>query len=125
MDTAWAFAVLLVVILVIFVILPIFTRAPPAPVRKIDNSPITQPIRDVLVDAPPTVAQASLAQERERCIDREMLKSFYPPPLVKDTPVDYPRIAIGACPYSKPQSHELPAADIPMYMCGHGAGETI
>ena len=50
----------------------------------------------------------------QRCLDREMLKSFYPPPLVEDTPVDYPKKAIGACPYSREMSKPLPLADIPM-----------
>jgi hypothetical protein len=58
----------------------------------------------------------SLAQEQERCLDRDMLKSYYPPPLVETTPVDYPRRAIGACPVSKPQSRELPPANIPMFL---------
>ena len=50
----------------------------------------------------------------QRCLDREMLKSFYPPPLKEETPVDYPKKAIGACPYSRDMSKPLPLVDIPM-----------
>lgn len=50
----------------------------------------------------------------QRCVDREMLKSFYPPPLMEDTPIDYPKKAIGACPYSREMSKPLPLTDIPI-----------
>ena len=89
MNAAWAFAIVLCVILVLFVILPSFTRSKPVAITH----PVTRRVRS---DAPqptptckePTVAQMSLAQEQERCIDRDMLKSFYPPPLTETTPVD-------------------------------------
>lgn len=54
--------------------------------------------------------------ERERSMDREMLKSFYPEPLSETVPVDYPRKQIGACPDSKRQVTSLPHANMPMSM---------
>ena len=119
MDVPLIFAGVLLLIIVIFVVLPNFVRQKPASRTQTlgsraqtSNAPSTSttPCRE------PTVAQISLAQEEERCMDRDMLKSFYPPPLTEVTPVDYPRRAIGTCPYAKPQSHELPSANVPMYI---------
>lgn len=121
MNAARAFAIVLCSIIVLFVILPSLVRTKPVaathsiatvdPVYTHATGPATGP-----TCTGPTVAQISLAQEHERCLDRDMLKSYYPPPLVETTPVDYPRRAIGACPVSKPQSRELPQANIPMWL---------
>lgn len=116
MNAARAFAIVLCSIIVLFVILPSLVRTKPvAATQSIAYTHATGPATGPTCTGP-TVAQISLAQEQERCLDRDMLKSYYPPPLVETTPVDYPRRAIGACPVSKPQSHELPPANIPMFL---------
>lgn len=115
MSPVWALLVILTIILLLFVIIPNLL-----PVHRQREVPVhsqsgnkqlasTKPLTDPM-------AKVAAQQEAERCVDRAMLKSYYPPPLLETTPVDYPRKAIGACPYSKSQSSSLPAVDIPMCM---------
>jgi hypothetical protein len=105
-DPFWALAVIFLVIIVIFVVLPdLIGGGSAVKVRQVPTQ----------AQAHAHAQQPAVEYEDERCMDREMLKSFYPPPLLEETPVDYPRKAIGACPVSKPQSRGLPAVDIPMY----------
>jgi hypothetical protein len=115
MKAARAFAIVLLVIITLFVILPSLIRPKSAvPTHQI---PATQVSREVMPSPRPLGPSPALqeAEEKERCMDRDMLKSFYPPPLTGATPVDYPRKAIGACPYSKEQSRQLPMADAPVF----------
>jgi hypothetical protein len=100
MTPLWALAFILFVVIMLFVVLPRASQTA-LPTQAIVRTP---PIKTTHADA-----------DAERCIDREMLKSFYPPPLTPDIPVDYPKKAIGACPDSKAQAHALPPANIPMY----------
>lgn len=111
MSPLWALSVILLIVIVIFVILPSFGKRQPVEGRKVAGTPQRQQQQQQQQPAP-----TQIDDEEERCRDRDMLKSYYPPPLHTDTPVDYPRKAIGACPDSKPQKISLPASDIPMYM---------
>jgi hypothetical protein len=108
MSPLWALSVILIILTIIFVVLPNMHEKRSATVHVVPR--VQAPI------VTPEAAQAAAAVEKEKCMDREMLKSFYPPPLKENTPIDYPRKAIGACPYSKPQSRPLPPVDIPMYL---------
>lgn len=114
MSPLWALSVILLILTVLFVILPsIFKRDNVA----VTTHRVTTTAHSVQQHAENASCDGNTtAQEKERCMDRDMLKSFYPPPLTKETPIDYPKKAIGACPYSKPQSKALPLADVPMHM---------
>ena len=113
MKAARAFAIILLAIITLFVILPSLIR--PKAAVSTHQIPATQMPREVMPSPRPLGPAPQEAEEKERCMDRDMLKSFYPPPLTGMTPVDYPRKAIGACPFSKEQSRQLPMADAPTF----------
>ena len=121
MSPLWALCVVLLVVIVLFVVLPSFSNKKPNQTHKIS------PASASASAAPGTTTKMSRGspehdQEAERCLDREMMKSIYPPPLTADTPVDYPKKAIGACPDSKPQKKALPLADMPMFLASDPKG---
>jgi hypothetical protein len=102
MDLFWFLLTVLAIVLVLFVILPnIWEKQPPATVQAV------QPRRPVPAVHPPPRHDAQEAAL--------MLAQHYVP--AKDAvPVNYPRKAIGDCPFSKPQSTALPAVDVPLCM---------
>lgn len=104
-SSTWIFLVIMIAILAVFIILPSVRTNTPVPTYVVSAKPSEEK------DGP-----CQNEADKERCLDREMLKSYYPPPLSPEVPVDYPRKAIGACPYSKAQSQSLPFTDMPMYM---------
>lgn len=68
----------------------------------------------------PTPPQRSPTQQAPKLHDvtssgkaADSLATYYEP--ARDAiPIDYPRRPVGACPYSKPPSTDLPLADIPL-----------
>lgn len=124
MSPLWALAVILGIVLVLFVVVPYFMSNDRVPVVthriKTSATQVTDPTQHSSSRMDAHLADPGITQEQP-CVDREMLKSFYPPPLKAQVPVDYPRKAIGACPYSKAQSTSLPPADIPMCVAAASA----
>lgn len=107
MEPIWLLCGIIAVTILLFVIFAPTT--PPPTIYRVSKSKA-----DKAVAGAGDVCGDLEGKEGQRCIDREMLKSFYPPPLREDTPVDYPKQSIGACPYSRPMSKPLPLTDIPM-----------
>lgn len=98
MDYLWAIIVVLLILFVLFVVLPsIFAPVPKTPILHV-------------------TAQLPAVQEQravENTNSRQMLDAHYQ--AARETvPENYPRKEIGACPYSKPPSTDLPMANVPM-----------
>ena len=138
MSPFWAISIILCIIIILFVILPsLYTsRQTPVVTRKVspeesvmrgtateygaygtdEGARVGSPSRTALTNIDRQAAAQAQGSEEERCMDRDMLKTYYPPPLKAEVPVDYPRKAIGSCPVSKPPSKSLPMTDVPMCM---------
>lgn len=87
----------IVVLFVVFIVLPNTASVP----LVLQATTVTDDVKPLSRDS------------LENIRSKEMLAAHYvdADPLV---PVDYPYKRIGECPYSKPQSRDLPVADIPM-----------
>lgn len=97
MDLFWAILIIAALVIVVFAVLPSFVEKP-KPVPK-------RPERHARVVSSSTVYDPS--------VDRAMLDSYYEP--ARNTvPEDYPVKQIGACPYTKPPSTDLPLPDMPL-----------
>lgn len=138
MSPLWAISVVLCIVIILFVILPSLynSRQAPAITRQIrpdtpvhrgtaseygaygtdEGARVGSPSRTAMTNIDRQAAAQAQGSESERCMDRDMLKTYYPPPLKSEVPVDYPRKAIGSCPVSKPPSKALPMTDVPMCM---------
>lgn len=102
MNAFWAFLIVLVIAVFLFVILPAlltpsisYTRRPYAPPAPIAPSPV----------------KTACQEEAEK--STASLDTFFQNAR-QTVPEDYPRKLIGECPYSKPPSTSLPMADQPM-----------
>jgi uncharacterized protein (DUF58 family) len=105
MDAFLAFLIVLTLGIFLFVILPHLLSSD----LSVHPRPYVQ--RTVATTSP---YDAALEQERlERQASQAMLNNYYQP-AAPTVPVDYPRKAIGACPYSKPPSTDLPIVNTPM-----------
>lgn len=115
MSLIWALSFILLLVIILFVVFPNVMSSPTTVQTSIVHLPPSTTIHGPGTGAG-TGTECSPESRDERCLDREMLKAYYPPPLTDKVPIDYPRKAIGACPDAKPQSRSLPFADMPMYM---------
>lgn len=104
MDFLWAVIVILIILFALFVILPSILAPPPSmPVYRATMQRAPHP-------AGPSVAEQ---QQMEASLSRQMLNSHYQNAR-PDVPEDHPVKPIGACPYSKPPSTDLPIPNVPM-----------
>lgn len=105
MEPFWGALILIMFMILLFVILPNFVET-------------TKPVVYVPVKTPPPAPDAIFREELQKRSkhDKAMLDSQYIQQQVKTIPEDYPRKEIGACPYSKPPSTDLPMIDVPMCM---------
>lgn len=104
MDALWAIVVILIVLFVLFVILPSIL-----PARRVGTNTVIG-----AVGTPQPHGPSPLEMHRmEAAKSKAMLDSHYQS--AKATvPEDHPPKPIGACPYSKSPSTDLPLADVPM-----------
>lgn len=102
MQAFWAFLIVITVAFFLFVVLP-----------SLLTPPISAQTRKYV--APTQVAPQSPDTRREIEVreSRKMLDTYYQNGRER-VPEDYPRQAIGACPYSKPPSTDLPLVNTPM-----------
>ncbi len=102
MNAFWAFLIVLVVAVFIFVILPTLFTTP----MTYNRRPYVPPSTSV-----PVPVKTPCQEEAEK--SQAALNTFYEN--ARDVvPEDYPRKLIGECPYSKPPSTSLPLANTPM-----------
>ncbi len=101
MDVLWAIIVILVILFVLFVVLP-----------SILSSPTT--ITETPSAADSRVEQPSLTPAQQQELEsKAMLETQYQEAR-SAVPENYPRKPIGACPYSRAPSTDLPVANVPM-----------
>ena len=103
MNSFWIFVSILLAMFVILVVIPHATNIPlivqAYPVYQSQPAPV--PSKEDVED----FLEVSRSQ---RMLDTHFKEA-------EDTvPVDFPPKPIGVCPHSKPQSFDLPVADIPM-----------
>jgi len=109
MNVFWTLLIILVIAVFVFVIFPSWFDVPvhassiTTTHMRIDNS--KKVADDVVTDKD--------VQQLEKKESKVLLNSFYKP-AGKSVPVDYPRKKVGDCPFSKPQSRDLPIVDVPM-----------
>lgn len=98
MDLFWALIIIASLVILLFAVLPSFVEK-----------------RQPTLIPPPTTAPSRVATTTHfnKAKDKAMLDSHYVPARAV-VPEDYPRKKIGACPYSRPPSTDLPLPDIPM-----------
>lgn len=103
MDLLWAIIVILVIFFVLFVVLPALL-ASPKPTTPSTVAPTTQ-ITNI---RPSPVRPYQQVPTSKVMLDAQYIQA-------RDTvPEDHPRKPIGSCPYSKPQSIDLPLPNVPM-----------
>lgn len=103
MDILWAVIVILVIFFVLFAVLPsLMSSQPPLHVLAPSTSAPT-----MTPSTPETRYQAQTASSKA------MLDAQYQHAR-SVVPENYPRKAIGECPYSKPPSTDLPIPNVPM-----------
>lgn len=95
MNSFWLFVLVIVTMFLVFVVIP--------------NATITPHVLDARQLRVLPVAQEDI----EDTESKRMLDSHYQSAR-STVPVDEPRKPIGACPFSKPQSNDLPIPNIPM-----------
>lgn len=101
MEAFWAFLIILTVAFFLFVVLPsILTSSVTAQPRQLPPPP-APPV------APETRREIEF-RESQKMLDTYFLNAR------QSVPEDYPRKPIGACPYSKPPSTDLPIVNTPM-----------
>lgn len=98
--------VLLLIVLLALVVLVIFRS--PAPASKPSTTTVVP-------------SSLPLSPMKPEGVDNIPLDAYYTPARAK-VELDYPPKEIGCCPFSKPQSKDLPIANIPM--CYAGASQT-
>ncbi len=103
MDLLWAIIVILVIFFILFVILPALMASAPTPVSA--PAPATTKITNV---RPPPVRPYQQVPTSQAMLDAQYT------PARATVPEDHPRQPIGSCPYSKPQSADLPIPNVPM-----------
>lgn len=103
MDLFWAILIVATVVLLLFAVIPSLMETSSSHVRP--HPTIVAPQQPIITVSPAT--------RRDDAKDRAMLDSHY-----KDArsyiPEDYPAKAIGACPYTKAPSTDLPLVDLPL-----------
>lgn len=97
MNWLWIVIIALILAIVFFVLLP----------NVLKNETVTPAV--------PVHVVVALEAEKEQAEARRMLDSHYENARAS-VPEDYPAVPIGACPYSKPMSTNLPQVDVPMCM---------
>lgn len=108
MDTLWAIIVILLILFLLFVILPSLLPAPKQHVNHVIRG-------NQMTTVPSTPPSAHEIQQMEAAKSKAMLDQQYQSAR-SVVPEDHPRQPIGACPYSKPPSTDLPLGNVPMCM---------
>lgn len=106
MDAIWAIIVILLILFVLFVILPSLLPTPNQQPAKILNAAAAQP-------AHPPGPSIREVQQAEASRSKAMLDMHYQAARAT-VPENHPRQPIGACPYTKPPSTDLPLSNVPM-----------
>ena len=106
MDYLWAIIVIVLIFFILFVALPSLMKpAPPQP--TIHSGPtIQRPVHP----AGPSIKEQQIMEATQ---SRKMLEAHYNN-ASQTVPEDHPLKPIGACPYSKPPSTDLPMSNVPM-----------
>lgn len=114
MDTFWFLLVVFLAFFLVLVILPNIVATPPLPLQRIPSPPPRTDVSypEIANDQDPAQLRKQWEQA-EALRSKQMLDQQFVP-ATKTIPVDHPRKPIGACPFSKPFSSDLPIADMPM-----------
>lgn len=97
MDLFWATLIIAALVIILFAVLPSFVEKPkPAHVPR--------PVKNRVI---------STTTIYDPAVDKAMLDSHYEPAR-ESIPEDYPRKQVGACPYTKAPSTDLPIPDMPL-----------
>lgn len=103
MDLLWAVIVIILIFFILFSVLPSLMTPPPS---------------QAVVVKPPTPAHPvgpSVQEQRKMEEGRaKALLDMHYQNAREFVPENYPRKPIGACPYSKPPSTDLPMSNVPM-----------
>lgn len=108
MDLFWAILIIAAVTILLFAIIPSLLESPDASGQGARSHAAWRQQQQAA--SHPPFAPAS---RRDDAVDRAMLEAHYAPAR-DDIPEDYPRKKIGACPYTKAPSTDLPLSDIPL-----------
>lgn len=109
MNAFWAFLIVIVIAVFLFVILPaLFT-----PSTTTHNLRPYAPLQQIA----PSQVKTACQEEAEK--SEAALNTFFTNAR-NVVPEDYPRKLVGECPYSKPPSTSLPIANQPMCIAARG-----
>lgn len=117
MDTFWFILVVFLAFFFVLVILPnlVATPTPPLPIQQCQSrAPTDVSYPELANDQNPRELEKTWENE-EIARSKHMLDQQFVP-AARSVPVDHPRKAIGACPFSKPLSSDLPIANMPMQL---------
>jgi hypothetical protein len=115
MDTFWFILVVFLAFFFVLVILPNLVATPPLPIQQCQSrAPIDVSYPELANDQNPRELEKTWETE-EIARSKQMLDQQFVP-ASRSVPVDHPRKPIGACPFSKPLSSDLPIANMPMQL---------
>ncbi len=116
MDTFWFILVVFLAFFFVLVILPNLVATPPLPIQQSQPSRIPMDVSypELANDQDPE--QLKQAWEQQEILRSKQMLDQQFTPASSTIPVDYPKQPIGACPFSKPLSSDLPIANMPIQL---------
>jgi hypothetical protein len=110
-ELFWAILITVTIIVFLFVILPsFFAGCTSAPVGPASAAIVGQSAQ--VAEAAAKAAHAAKAADAAKASEAKL--NGYFSGVKTCVPEDYPRRPVGACPYAKAQSTDLPLANVPM-----------
>jgi hypothetical protein len=112
MNLFWTLLVILVIAVFVFVIFPSWFDVP-MHASSVSTTQMRMNTANESNNTENTEITEKDVQQLEVKESKVLLNNFYKP-ANRSVPVDYPRKKVGECPFSKPQSMDLPVVDVPM-----------